>query len=168
MIGPSFYAVKVATRGDNVTVYLGSTMTRAGYKCERLGEAARFMNAEAAEEHLYNSREIGPEVVELRSVIRQQGDWRAWHATRMEDALVLNGPDGETVTLPDEGPASPRAARFPWSAAWPDGSPLLNDKGHARMFMTALAARQAIERAMRDEHQRHVDEANRRSQSMRG
>lgn len=168
MIGPSFYAVKVATRDDNVTVYLGTTLTRSGYKRERLGEAARFMNAEAAEDHLFNSREVGPEVVELCSVIRQQGDWRGWHATRTEDALVLNGPDGETVTLADERPASPRAAKFPWSAAWPDGRPLMNDKGHVRMFMTALPARQAIERAIRAEHQRLVDEANRRSQSMRG
>jgi hypothetical protein len=163
MLGLSFYAVKVATREDNVTLYLGSELTRSGYKRELLGEAARFTNADAAEDHLFNSREVGPEVVELRSVIRQQGDWRAWHATRAVDALVLNGPEGETVTLPDETPASMRAARFPWSAAWPDGRILLNDKGHARMFMTALAARQAIDRAMRDEHRRLVAIADRRS-----
>jgi hypothetical protein len=167
MIGPSFYAVKVATRDDNVTLYLGSELTRSGYKRERLGEAARFRSADDAEDHLFNSREIGPAVVELRAVIRQNGDWWAWHATRSSDALVLNGPDGETVTLPDESQATPREARFPWSAAWPNRDPLRDDKGRTRKFMTALAARQAIERAMRDEHKRHVDEANRRSLGLR-
>jgi hypothetical protein len=165
-LGPVFYAIKVATRSDNVTVYLGERLGNGGlYQRKPLDEAARFLDRERAEIHLDASREIGPEIVTLFAVTKQQGDWRGWHVADDGGGRVLNGPQGETVF---ELPATKAAAqRFPWVSQWPEGGPLEDHHGRIRRFASALAARSAIERAMRDEHQRHVDEANRRSADLR-
>ena len=164
MIGPAFFAVKVATRPDNVTVYPASKIGPRGYVRESLDKAARFMSREAAELHLEASNEIGPEVVELRSVIRQAGDWRGWHATDGAKGLVLHGPNGETVIEEASSPNA-RAARFGWIAQWPEAGPLVNHHKHVRRFASAIAARKAIERAMIDAHRTMVNVAAQRSQT---
>lgn len=161
-LGPVFYAIRVAKRSDNVTVYLGDRLGHdRNYKRERLDTAARYIDRERADIHLDGSREIGPEVVTLYGV-REPGDWRGWHVTLEQGIRTLNGPDGHLVTENPQ-PSGRGAARFPWNAQWPENGPLLDHHGRIRRFATAMAARKAIERAMRDEHQRHVDEANRRS-----
>lgn len=165
MIGPAYFAVKVATRPDNVTVYLGSRMGQRGYVRESLDKAARFTTRESAELHLEASNEIGPEVVELRSVIRQAGDWRGWHATDGAKGLVLHGPNGETV-LEEASSPNARAARFGWIAQWPEAGPLLNHHNHVRRFGSAIAARKAIERALLDAHRAMVSAAVQRSQTL--
>jgi hypothetical protein len=158
-LGPLFYAILVAKRSDNVSVYLGSEMGEGGiYKRKTLDEAARYIDRERAEIHLDASREIGPEIVTLFG-ITLPGDWRGWHVTEEDGVRILNGPDGETVT---EIPAGHdrRSQRFPWIAHWPEDGPLKDHHGRVRQFATAMAARKAIARAMKDEHQRLVDIAN--------
>lgn len=158
MTGPIFYAIKVATRSDNSTVYLSRTMERGGtYKRATLGEAARYMDRTSAEIHLDESREIGPEIVALRGVTGLNGNWRAWHLTDDGNGRVLNGPEGETVTMAAPG-SDKRTDRFPWIARWPEGHLLEDQHGRTRSFASALAARKAIERAMLDEHRRHIPE----------
>ncbi|NTF18266.1 hypothetical protein G6L37_07585 [Agrobacterium rubi] len=165
-LGPVFYAIRVAKRSDNVTVYFGETLgADRKYKRERLNEAALYIDRERAEIHLDGSLEIGPEVVTLFAV-RELGDWRGWHVTMNADVKTLNGPDGHLVTK-NPRPAGRGAAKFPWNAHWPEEKPLKDHHGRIRHFATAMSARKAIERAMRDEHQRHVGEANLRSSGIR-
>ncbi len=164
-LGPVFYAIKVAKRSDNVTVYFGETLGHdRNYKRERLDTAARYIDRERAEIHLEGSNEIGPEIATLYGV-REPGDWRGWHVTMENGVRTLNGPDGQTVRENHE-PTRRGASLFPWNANWPDDGPLKDHHGRVRHFASAMAARKAIERAMRDEHQRHVHEANSRSRLM--
>ncbi len=164
-LGPVFYAIKVAKRSDNATVYLGDRIGDGGvYQRKSLDEAARYIDRERAEIHLDASREIGPEIVTLYGVTQQAGDWRGWHVTEEDGKRVLNGPLGETVR--EVSGSDAKAQRFPWISHWPEDGPLRDQHDRIRHFATALSARKAIERAMREQHQGHVDEANRRSQSM--
>lgn len=157
MIGPLFYAIRIAERIDGSTVYMSATVGGRSYKREFLGEAARFANREFAEMHLDASREIGPEIVALHSV-KLAGDWRAWHATADGGREVLHGPEGEKVYKRSEGSTSQHRARFPWEANWPDGTPLADHHGRNRSFATPMAARKAIGVALKDAFDRHRPE----------
>jgi hypothetical protein len=166
-LGPIFYAIKVAKRSDNATVYFGDTLGEGRrYHRTFLDEAARYIDRERAEIHLDASREIGPEIVTLYGVTHP-GDWRGWHVTEEDGERILNGPRGETIreTPPSSGM---RSHRFPWICHWPEDGPLTDERGRLRFFSSPMAARKAIGRALRQQHQRHVDEANKRSQTARG
>jgi hypothetical protein len=160
-LGPAFYAIKVAKRSDNVTVYLGDALgPDKRYKRETLDTAPRYIDRERAEIHLDGSNEIGPEIVTLYGVT-EPGDWRGWHVTLENGIRTLHGPRGQSVTYePDSAQRS--KARFPWIAHWPEDGPLKDPHDRVRRFASALAARQAIERAMRGLHERLVDLANNR------
>lgn len=79
-------------------------------------------------------------------VIYEPGDWTGW-TTSPGGGLV--GPSGQKVSKADG--LRGYESKFPWIAVWPEGDTLLNPHDKVRRFMTALAAREAIERAMAGE-----------------
>ncbi|WP_327210158.1 hypothetical protein [Rhizobium leguminosarum] len=80
------------------------------------------------------------------SEIYEQGNWTGWNAA--SDGS-LEGPDGQKVRK--ETDLRGYEAKFPWTAFWSEGDVLVNPHDKVRRFQTALAAREAIERAMAGE-----------------
>lgn len=133
-IGPIFYAVKVVRRDDGVT----------------LEHATVFPDHERATMLLETFCEPHAEVVALRAVIREPGQWRAWHTTGEGGAHTgvydLNGPDGKVIRFSDNRLAE--APALPWTAWRPDGRQLLDKRDRPRLFGSAIAACRALAAAM--------------------
>lgn len=75
--------------------------------------------------------------------IHEPGNWEGWRAA--PDGALL-GPDGRRVCRQHD--LRGHEERFPWSACWPEGDVLVNPHDKVRRFQTAIAAREAIDRAM--------------------
>ena len=149
--GPVFYAVEVARRDDNVTMYLGRKVRNGRYERATLDEAARFARQEEADIHLDVFHESGPRVVALHSVFREKGVWDGWHETSEDGRRVLHGPLGETVRY-EPDPGDRRGANYPWLGYTPEGESLLNPHDRPRRFASPLAARQALQKSMTFEY----------------
>jgi hypothetical protein len=80
------------------------------------------------------------------SEIYEQGNWTGWN---LSTDGSIEGPEGQKVRK--QTGLRGYEAKFPWLVFWPDGDVLVNPHDKIRRFQTALAAREAIERAMAGE-----------------
>jgi hypothetical protein len=80
------------------------------------------------------------------SEIYEQGNWTGWN---LSTDGSIEGPKGQKVRK--QTGLRGYETKFPWLVFWPDGDGLVNPHDKIRRFQTALAAREAIERAMAGE-----------------
>lgn len=78
--------------------------------------------------------------------IYERGDWTGWTVDGDGSFVAADG-----RRIRKETDLRGYEARFPWTVYWPEGDVLLNPHDKVRRFQTALAAREAVERAMEGE-----------------
>ena len=134
-----FYAVKLTLdRGGEPDLYLSDEfdLLLTKYRREGLERATRFPEHAREQAEVFfdacSRYDLHVELVRLRAVAGEPGDWRGWYRSEGEDRYTIHGPGGEEITC-DRG--QPR----PYTAAG------LNDaRNRPRRFTTADAARKAL------------------------